>query len=81
MRNTYKYKQTDESLCQPTCPPNYCTSHGKCTLVNNGGPTCNCDDGYVGVRCEKKRDPVEQKDTGVNGGNDKIKKLKVKIYV
>jgi len=60
---------TDESLCQPACPPNYCSSHGKCSLVNNGGPACNCDDGYVGVRCEKKRDPVEQKDTdGINGG-------------
>jgi len=62
--------RTDESLCGPSCPPNYCSGgNGKCSLVNNGGPTCDCNDGYVGVRCEKKRDPVKEEDANqISGG-------------
>ena len=53
------------------CPSNYC-KYGKCSLVNNGGPQCECDTDYIGQRCEKKKSPVEEPTSSSLSGGLKV---------
>jgi hypothetical protein len=37
------------------CETNYCNGHGECS-VSTGAPTCTCDAGYTGARCDEDVD-------------------------
>ncbi|GMT11702.1 hypothetical protein PFISCL1PPCAC_2999, partial [Pristionchus fissidentatus] len=34
------------------CPPDGCPSWSKCALDSSGNPSCLCDEGFTGTRCE-----------------------------
>ncbi|KAM4543911.1 MAM and LDL-receptor class A domain-containing protein 1 [Fundulus diaphanus] len=46
---------SDESSCHE-CPPTYCQDHGSCHIQENG-PLCLCEPGWMGNRCHVKEKP------------------------
>ena len=51
--DNYNGKYCEKSPSQCDDDSNYC-NHGKCVYDNNGFDYCNCDAGYIGLRCESE---------------------------
>ena len=37
------------------CTPDYCMNGGNCVVTDNGDPTCECQPGFVGDRCQDSK--------------------------